>query len=216
MMRLMMWGPATVMALGAVFTVGVDTQRVLPLRAPLESSVPGAWNGYVGHDVEVSEEEQKVAGMSDYLMRAYAPAAMASADDYAFSVYVGFYESQRQGNTIHSPKNCLPGSGWEALQSSTHAVRTAAGTTINVNRYLLKRGAQSALVLYWYQGRGRVEASEYQVKLDLLLDSMFRQRSDEALVRIVVPVTTSEDDALELASRVAADLAPAVDRVLPE
>jgi EpsI family protein len=214
MTRLMMWAPATVLALGAVFTVGVDTQRVLPLRAPLSSTVPDAWNGYVAHDVEVSAEEQQVAGMSDYLMRAYA-ASDASAEQYAFSVYVGYYESQRQGKTIHSPKNCLPGSGWEALQSTTHEIRTTSGL-ITVNRYLLKRGQQAALVLYWYQGRGRVEASEYKVKLDLLRDSMFRQRSDEALVRIVVPVATTEEDALELAARVAADLAPAVDRVLPE
>ncbi|MGH7445934.1 MAG: exosortase C-terminal domain/associated protein EpsI, partial [Longimicrobiales bacterium] len=69
---------------------------------------------------------------------------------------------------------------------------------------------------YWYQGRGRIEASEYMVKLNLLRDSMFRQRSDEALVRIVVPVTTTEEDALDLATRVAADMAPAVDAVLPE
>lgn len=211
----MTWAPAAVLVLGAVFTVGVDTQRVLPLRAPLEAAVPQSWNGYLGHDVVVSEAEQQAAGMSDYLMRAYAPVGEAGSDEYAYSVYVGYYETQRQGNTIHSPKNCLPGSGWEALQSTTHVVRTSLGS-ITVNRYLLKRGQQSALVLYWYQGRGRVEASEYQVKLDLLRDSMFRQRSDEALVRIVVPVTTTEDDALALATGVATDLAPAVGAVLPE
>ncbi|MGH7448402.1 MAG: exosortase C-terminal domain/associated protein EpsI, partial [Longimicrobiales bacterium] len=144
----MMWTPALVLVAGAVFTVGVDTQRVLPLRAPLEAAVPQTWNGHIGKDVQVSEEERRAAGMSDYLMRVYAPAVGSTAEQYAYSVYVGYYETQRQGNTIHSPKNCLPGSGWEALQSTTHVVQTSIGS-ITVNRYLLKRGQQSALVLYW-------------------------------------------------------------------
>jgi EpsI family protein len=211
-----LWTAAGVLGIGALVTVGIDTQRVLPLRQPLDASVPRLIAGHVGRDVEISASEQAVAGMTDYLMRNYSLPERADSGGYDYSVYVGYYASQRQGRTIHSPKNCLPGAGWEALQNTMHTVELSSGGQAVVNRYLLRRGDQAALVLYWYQGRGRIEASEYRVKLDLLTDAVLRQRSDEALVRVVVPVTTTEDAAIELAARVAGEVAPAVWRSLPD
>jgi EpsI family protein len=213
MPKVLAWAPAAMLAVGAVFTVGIDTQKVVPLRAPLETTVLKEDNGLVGSDVEVSKAEQKVAGMDDYLMRYYRPAG-ATGEAYAYSVYVGYYETQRQGNTIHSPKNCLPGAGWESLASTTETVKTSIGT-MQVNRYLLKKKDQAALVLYWYQGRGRVEGNEYAVKWQLLRDAALRGRSDEALVRIIVPITTTPDDAAQVALKAAEKLIPAVDTALP-
>jgi EpsI family protein len=215
MTTITLWAAAGVLGVGALFTVGVDTQRVLPLRAPLDASVPVELAGHTGREIEISESERAVAGMTDYLMRHYRQAGRVDDGDYDYSVYVGYYASQRQGRTIHSPKNCLPGAGWEALQNTTQTVALEDGGRAVVNRYLLRRGDQAALVLYWYQGRGRIEASEYRVKLDLLRDAVLRQRSDEALVRVVVPVTSTEAAAADLAVRVAAELAPAVWRSLP-
>lgn len=131
-----------------------------------------------------------------------------------FSLYVGFYGSQAQGRTIHSPKNCLPGSGWEALNAREARV-VAGGEEVPVNRYLLQRGDERVLVLYWYQGRGRVQANEYRVKLDLLKDSALHNRSDEALVRIVVPIESSEEQAFQAAAEIAARVIPAVYTALP-
>ena len=130
------------------------------------------------------------------------------------TVYGGYYDSQTQGRTIHSPKNCLPGSGWEALESEMATVETPNGP-VSVNRYLLQNEDVRALVLYWYQGRGRVQANEYLVKWDLLRDAVLRQRSDEALVRIVVPLSGSEEDSFRLARSVAETLVPALDQALP-
>lgn len=208
------WAPAALLALGAALILGIDTQRSLALRAPLAATVPAELAAHGSRDVPIPEDEQRVAGMSDYLMRVYQPAAGAAAAGYAFSVYVGYYASQTQGKTIHSPRNCLPGAGWEALTSSRVPVATPAGP-VTVNRYLLQNKGQRALVLYWYQGRGRVEADEYRVKWHLLRDSALRGRSDEALVRVIVPVTGSEEEAFALASRVAAEVVPGVDRALP-
>src|SRR5690606_33890087 len=103
---------------------------------------------------EIRPEEVAAAGVSNYLRRVF-PAAAAQ-----FEIYVGYYEHQTQGRSIHSPKNCLPGSGWEALQQRTTDV-PGAGASYTVNRYLLQNKEQRALVFYWYQGRGRVAASEY-------------------------------------------------------
>jgi EpsI family protein len=207
------WAAVAVLAVGVIATTaGVHTQRVMPLRAPLATAIPGTLAGWASQDIEVSEEEQRVAGMDSYVMRVHEPAE-ASATSW-FTVYVGYYESQAQGNTIHSPKNCLPGGGWEPLTSQRQAIATPLGE-IMVNRYLIANGAAKSLVLYWYQGRGRVEANEYTVKWDLLRDQALLGRSDEALVRVIVPVSTTEDAAYAQAEQVAKELVVHVDRALP-
>lgn len=205
------WVPAALLSLGAVASAGGAHQQVsLPLRVPLETAVPTVLDGQRAQALEISDAEQRVAGMDDYVMRAYG----AGAASYAFSVYVGYYRQQYQGHTIHSPKNCLPGAGWEALSSTEERIATPAGE-LPVNRYLLQNGAQRALVLYWYQGRSRMSANEYRVKWNLLRDQALRGRSDEALVRVIVPVERSEAEAYRQAVRVARSLAPSVTRALP-
>ena len=211
----MRWTPFALLALGATFTVGIDTQQSLALREPLDTTVPDEIFGYTGAAQVLTEEERRVAGVSDYLARVYTPQTADTAGRPRWlQLYVGYYERQTQGQTIHSPKNCLPGAGWQALASRTVAVDVPDGS-VTVNRYLLKRDNEQAVVLYWYQGRGRVEANEYVVKWDLLRDAALRRRTEEALVRIVVPVATTEDDAYGLAVRIARQLVPAVGRSLP-
>lgn len=207
------WPPVALLVFGAVLASDVRPQRSLDLKVPLPNAIPVSFAGLEGRDLSLSEREAAVAGVSDYLLRAYGHDEQG-AD--GFSIYVGYYAAQTNGRTIHSPKNCLPGSGWEALASSTATVEIAGGGSAKVNRYLLQNEGQRALVLYWYQGRGRVAHNEYIVKWDLLRDAALSRRSEEALVRIVVPVTESEEAAFELARSVAAELIPSVDLALPD
>ena len=123
--------------------------------------------------------------MTDYVFRTFGPDSAT-----AFSLYVGYYQRQAAGKSIHSPRNCLPGAGWQTVESGK-AVVDAGGTPVTVNRYILANGSSQALVYYWYQGRGRVAHNEYTVKWDLLRDAIARGRSEEALVRIVVPIRRS-------------------------
>jgi EpsI family protein len=207
------WLPAAVLAVGAVLaTLGVKAQRSLALRVPLAEATPAEIEGLHSRNVTVSPAELKAAGVTTYLARSYERSG--SAGDFVFSLYVGYYAQQTQGQTIHSPKNCLPGAGWEPLTSQPQQVATVAGT-VTVNRYLIQNGKQQALVLYWYQGRGRVAWNEYRVKWDLLRDAAIRRRSDEALVRIVVPIRSSEAAALQTATAAAAAFVPALMRALP-
>jgi EpsI family protein len=203
--------PAAVLSTGCLLVViGANSQQALPLRAPL-SQLSAPHEGYEERNETISPAEQRVAGMSAYLLRSYTQDSAT-----AFTVYVGYYEKQQQGKTIHSPKNCLPGAGWEAVSAAEQTLATALGP-VRVNRYLLVNKQQRALVYYWYQGRGRVEANEYRVKLQLLRDSALRGRSDEALVRVVVPLRSADDEraAGELGARVSAGLIPRVAEVLP-
>jgi EpsI family protein len=201
--------PASVLGVGCLL-VGTTTtqQREMPLSAPL-ASLPHVIAGYPGVDRSLSADERQVSGVSAYLFRAFARDSVAD-----FTVYVGYYDQQLQGKTIHSPKNCLPGSGWEVVSASEERLATAAGD-VPVNRYMLVNEHRRALVYYWYQGRGRVEGNEYRVKFQLLRDSALRGRSDEALVRVVVPVVTTDSAAAMLGRRVSTELVPEVFRVLP-
>lgn len=210
------WLLAAVLSAGALFTVGIDRQRSLPLRAPLASVLPTELASVAGRDVTLPEKERRVAGVTEYVLRNYlatdgvAPGGLPSG----VSVYVGYYDRQTQGKTIHSPKNCLPGGGWEPLTSTRETITTASGP-ITVNRYLLQNDKQQALVLYWYQGRGRIEANEYVVKWNLLRDAALRGRTEEALVRVLVPVTDTEARAFERAVQAARAVAPALQTALP-
>ncbi len=237
------WTPAGIFVLGLALTFGIGKQRTLPLTQPLDAVVPFELAGYLGQDIKISAAEAEVAGFSDYLMRVYVPrevvspasgpavdpaggevdegeagkvpAALGGGVDDWFTLYVGYYPEQMQGSTIHSPRNCLPGAGWEPLANEPAEVRFADGTTATVNRYVLQREDERTLVLYWYQGRGRIQANEYAVKFDLLRDAALQRRSDEALVRLVIPIRGDELAAHELGLELAARVAPMVEQALP-
>jgi EpsI family protein len=213
MTRGMRWAPASILLAGVLLIAGFDEQRVMPLREPLDSAVPLYIAGFRGFNMPLSPGERNVAGVSSYLLRTYSLPGTRRVRE-AFSVYIGYYEQQSQGKTIHSPRNCLPGAGWEPLTSYPVKIQTPQGT-VTVNRYLLQRGEQRALVLYWYQGRGRVAHNEYLVKRDLLRDSALSGRSEEALVRVMVPIERDDDRAFRLASQVASLLIPAAGNALP-
>lgn len=211
--------PAVIMSAGCLLIGGARRQERVALQSPLHQ-MPLVVTGFAGDDRVIPEAEQKVAGMTDYLFRVFL-----GDSRNAFSVYVGYYDSQATGRTIHSPRNCLPGAGWQAVESGTRTL-PVNGKEVTVNRYILANGEAQALVYYWYQGRGRVAWSEYRVKWDLLRDAALSGRTEEALVRIMVPIPPSrgfteaewksrQASADELASRVAAELVPAVERSLP-
>jgi EpsI family protein len=185
-----------------------------------ESSVPrralaefpqqvGEWH-QSGPDQRFDAETEAVLRADDYVSREYV-----TPDGGAASFYVGYYLTQRTGATYHSPLNCLPGSGWELTEPSVVEIKPANGAAaFTANRYLMKHGNERLLMIYWYQGRGRAVASEYWDKLYTVFDSMRLRRSDGAMVRVLVPLHGSEDEALAaatgFASQAAPDLAPYV------
>lgn len=205
------WLPGALLGTGCILILFINRQRDMPLAAPLES-LPDTVAGYAGLDQPISEGEQQVAGMDEYVFRVFPRDTLI-----AFTLYVGYYESQTQGKTIHSPKNCLPGAGWEELANTTIAVPAGAGDSTVVNRYLLQNGDDQVLVYYWYQGRGRVESNEYRVKWQLLRDAALHGRTEEALVRIVIPLLDGRtpDRADALAREAAGEIIPGMRRVLP-
>ncbi len=206
------WIPGLLFGVGVMVNAILVTGRVkpTPLAAPI-SGISRVFDGVPGTDIVVPDAEQRVAGFTDYVLRTHDVGGVPK-----FTVYVGYYDEQRQGKTIHSPRNCLPGAGWEPVDSPVEQVVLGSGDTVTVNRYHIVRGPDQSIVYYWYQGRGRVAANEYAVKYELLRDAALRGRTEEALVRIVVPVGDQGPAAADaLGMRVARDLIPAVAKVLP-
>jgi EpsI family protein len=166
----------------------------------------GAWRQR-GTDEKFSDEVEQILRADDYLLRDYI-----AADGRTASFYVGYYFTQRNGATYHSPLNCLPGSGWTMRDPATIRITPAGGgASFEANRYVVENGDSRQLLIYWYQGRGRAVASEYWGKLYTVVDSVKMRRSDGAMVRVMVPFGTDEAAAL----RSAQDLASLAAQQLP-
>ncbi|MGH9414661.1 MAG: exosortase C-terminal domain/associated protein EpsI [Terriglobales bacterium] len=147
----------------------------------------------------LSSEVVAVLQADDYMVNDYTDAQGQQAQ-----LFVAYYRSQQAGDSMHSPKDCLPGAGWEPIRSDTVAL-TAAGPQATINRYLVERDGQQELVLYWYQAQEHIIASEYWGKVLLVWDAMRHGRRDGAIVRVVVAKGANEP--LTLATRQALSLA---------
>ena len=175
------------------------------------AQLPYTIDGWRAFDMEpLSDDVLAQVGVDDYASRQYLRADGAAA----VNVYVGYYASQRQGDTIHSPMNCLPGAGWQPIETSRQTI-TAGDTRVDVNRYVISKGLSRQVVLYWYQGRGRVVASEYAHKAWLMVDAARLGRTNGGLVRLITPVTTTVDAATEQVTTFAAALVPHLGKYLP-
>jgi EpsI family protein len=164
---------------------GVEPIAV-PLRSPLDR-FPMQLSVWRGADAPPVEPEiAKVLGADDYVNRVYEDPGGA-----AVGLWVAFYGSQRQGDAIHSPLNCLPGTGWTPVARSRLMLQ-AGDTRFPVNRYVVQKRGERQLVTYWFQGRGRVLANEYANKAYLLLDAVRLHRTDGALIRVVAPIRGNE------------------------
>lgn len=114
-------------------------------------------------------------------------------------LYVGFYESQREGDLIHSPKNCLPGAGWKIVKTSLEEINVAETNPqkIKVIKLIIQKRSQRQVVLYWFQSRGRFIASEYLQKIYLVIDSIVRHRTDGSFVRLISPIVDDNEKKTE-------------------
>ena len=136
----------------------------------------------------ISASVREVLGDGHFLSRIYTSPLRPAVD-----LFIAYYPSQRGGDTIHSPKNCLPGSGWTPLESDRIWISVTDDQSIRVNRYVVAQGMDRQLVIYWYQAHGRVTPSEYGAKFYLVADSIRMNRSDGGLVRLVTPILPNEN-----------------------
>lgn len=161
-------------------------------------------------DQTIDEPTMKVLRATDYLLRDYQ-----RPDGQLANFYVGYYASQRDGASYHSPLNCLPGSGWTLSSPDTVTISLPDGRSFAANKFVIRNGDSKNLMIYWYQGRGRAVASEYWGKVYTVIDSVRLRRSDGALVRVTVPMGNSEAAALESAKDLSTKAAVAIREFVP-
>jgi EpsI family protein len=193
-----------ILASTARATLGVSD--IVTTAEPL-SRFPSAIDAWTGTDARLEADVVKVAAVNDYLNRTYRSNAGT------VGLYVGYYQSQRQGESLHSPLFCLPGSGWQPLVTRRVPLDPPDGVSRTVNELVVARGLDRLLVLYWYQTRNRVTASEYARKLFQVTDTFTSDRTDVALVRIVAPINALDDAGEHQALALAR---PFAERILPE
>lgn len=161
----------------------------------------------------LSSDVLSVLAADDYLLRIYR-----HSDGTQAELFTAYYAAQKAGESMHSPKNCLPGAGWEPVYTDYIPLRSnPTGKPARVNRFIIQNGNDRSLVLYWYQDQGNIIANEYWGKIMLVWDALRTGRRDGAIIRVTVPmdgrasVDASTQEALSL---VHASL-PALDRLLP-
>ena len=200
------------MILGAGFYGRHASGREQPVsRQPLSSLPRHVATWTMAGETPLEPDVLEVLGVDDYANRVYVDGAGAPV-----TLYVGYYASQRQGDTIHSPQNCLPGAGWQPV-SSRRDVLGVGGRQVPVNQYVIQKGLDRQVVIYWYEGRGRIVANEYANKLWLMVDAARLHRSNGSLVRVMAPAPSGDGlpQAVASARAFARALIPLLDRYLP-
>jgi EpsI family protein len=202
---------------GAVALLRASKTEQVPIRESFDN-FPTYFGGWEGRSLgEFDQKIVSVLGVDEYLNRVYS-----SPGRQPVALYVGYYRSQRQGETMHSPLNCLPGAGWLPIVQNRTDITVAdehGPRTIRVNDFIIEKGLDRQLVLYWYQAHGRVVASEYWGKIYTVVDAVRLNRSDGALVRLVTPIAANAPDGQRAAEAAAIAFAqalfPQLGRYLP-
>jgi EpsI family protein len=182
-MKKQFWLAFFILMIAIIFLRFHKNTDAVPLLADIEGFPKKVGSFTMAESSEFSEDVLRELQVSSYINRIYR-----EENGYQLSLYVGYYDVQKEGTMIHSPKHCMPGSGWFPLEATVVPIGYSSNNEYyKVNRILFQKGIEKIIMYYWYQGRNRIVANEYIDKLFLVVDSVLRQRSDGALVRVIGP-----------------------------
>ena len=206
---------ALVLLLGtALFLEARNRGEVFPRRKPL-AEFPETLGQWSGSDVAIPQDIRDILGPGDFLLRVYQDQTehLPNTD-----VFMAYFPSQRAGDTIHSPKNCLPGAGWTPIDTARVPLSVAGRAPFLANRFVIAKGDERMLVLYWYWAHDRAVASEYWAKIYLVTDSIKLNRSDGALVRLTTHMLPGEtvDSAMSRLVPFAGQVVPLLNQYIPQ
>jgi EpsI family protein len=164
-----------------------------------------------GNEV-MGEDVINVLGVTDYLFCNWVSEESGQLANF----YAGYHASQTRNvggkeNLIHPPEHCLPGSGWDIIDSRIVPIEFGGGG--EAKRVVVAKGNQRNLVYFWYQSRGRVLARNHEKVLYMFLDRAVEGRTDGSLIRFTVPIQHGDEEAAEQAFR---SLAFAITPLLPD
>ncbi|MDY0131712.1 MAG: EpsI family protein [Desulforegulaceae bacterium] len=191
-----------------VLSLAKDSKEIQPLKDfskfPLKI---GKWQGEKDF---FNQKIYDILGVDDSVLAHYKD----DKNQYV-QLYIGFYRNQKEGDLIHSPKNCMPGAGWNIVNSGIEEVVLEDDKTIKVIKLNLKKDSEEQIVLYWFHSRGRIISSEYFQKIWLVIDSVTRGRTDGSFVRLVSPVNETRDKTLEILKEFTSEIYPYLNEYIP-
>lgn len=165
-----------------------NKKEILPAHQSL-NAFPEHLGEWTGQNLEISPEVLSILGPGEFLLRNYHDGSVPQPD---IDLFLAYFPSQRTGDTIHSPRHCLPGAGWSSLQHHLIVLTLPGHEPFPANYYVIGKGGERSLVIYWYWAHNRGVASEYWAKFYLIADSMRMNRSDGALVRVITSILPAE------------------------
>ena len=155
--------------------------------------LPHTIGNWKGQDIPIQPDILAVLGDGHFLDRNYTdPAPSSQSLQPPISLFIGYFPTQRTGQSIHSPQNCLPGAGWSFVSSKTVDLHQPGFKHYQVGEYLISDGTSKEVVLYWYLAQGRSIANDYLAKAYMMLDAIRYNRTDGALIRVVTPLEAGE------------------------
>jgi exosortase D (VPLPA-CTERM-specific) len=165
---------------------GVEFREKIPIKQPL-NQFPLQVGKWIGMPESMDYKFLKELRFTDYVIVNYK-------DPFSSTVnfYMAYFESQRKGESIHSPETCLPGGGWEYKEAGVISVPIPGGGSMQVNRAFIEKSGSQQLIYYWFSQRGRNLTNLYQLKIYGFWDALTKQRTDGAMIRVVTPVDKSE------------------------
>jgi len=172
----------------AVVLQARQRNEVFPSRLPLQT-FPRQINAWSGTDIAIDKDTLQILGAGEFLLRDYRG---EEASNPEINLFIAYFPSQRAGDTIHSPRHCLPGAGWTPLENTRTMLSMPGHAPFPANRYVIAQGDSRQIVLYWFWAHDRGTASEYWAKFYLVADSLKMNRSDGALVRLMAPMYPNE------------------------
>ena len=206
-------GLSLALLIGALLLLHVrSSSEAVPIRKSLDSFPSGVGQWQAREGVLLDLDTLNVLRPKDYLMR-------RDQDPWGRSIFlfIAYWDSQRKGAQPHSPKNCLPGAGWEPLESSMVTIPLPQPfAPIMVNRYLIQKDRDQQVVFYWYQSQGRAIAGEFDARVELVKNSIRRHRTDGALVRVMSPVHGSVQETSDRLVRYIQAMYPILGEYLPD
>lgn len=152
---------------------------------------PLAFDGWTGSVAALDPKVERSLGADDYISAYFRNPAEAAGVD----LFLSYYHSQIDGRSIHAPKMCLPGGGWEMSSLGPVEIDLAPSRLgqITLNRAVIQKGTERQLVYYWFESRGRHMHHDFLTRFRTVTDSMTLNRTDGGLVRVVTPILPDED-----------------------
>jgi len=184
--------------------------EAVPLRKSLDAFPVAVGDWQVQAAANLDPEVINLLKVNDYVLQRYV-------DDGGRSVwlYVAYWATQRKGAQVHSPQNCLPGSGWEPVEASRLVIPLTASPPITVNRYLVQKDRSRQVVLYWYHSQGTDVAGEIQAKISMVKNAFVNNRTDGALIRISAPIQGTVQETTERLVQYVQTIYPILGEYLP-